>query len=268
MKFKIMLALTALTFSSINHAETGANSKNLIPLNDVRVSMQRMLRSTEGRYFLSLYAGIWNPHAVMTDLVENKNIAFKGLQKANQLTLKSVNSEKDSAPTGEYQLTGSLNANTGYFQTVLTEGSENVGKNIQFEPAVKVNDKPAFVFKFYGVSAANYGAAMQRVDVINKNNSQTIQTLTGFSAYPKSVGYMDINFDGYYDVILSDISQGKTVEEKRYIYWMYNPKTGQFQRSPQLDKIVGFPNLHGEKQQIDFGNGVIYQVKNGLLNRI
>ena len=268
MKFKIILALTALAFSSINHAETGVNSKNLIPLNDVRVSMQRMLRSTEGRYFLSLYAGIWNPHAVMTDLVENKNIAFKGLQKANQLTLKSVNSEKDSALTGEYQLIGNLNANTGYFQTVLTEGSENVGKNIQFEPAVKVNDKPAFVFKFYGVPAANYGAAMQRVDVINKNNNQTIQTLTGFSAYPKSMGYMDINFDGYYDVILSDISQGKTVEEKRYIYWMYNPKTAQFQRSPQLDKIVGFPNLHGEKQQIDFGNGVIYQVKNGLLNRI
>lgn len=263
-----MLAVTVLSFSSINHAETEGTSKNLIPLNDVRVSMLRMLRSTEGRYFLSLYAGIWNPHAVMTDLVENKNIAFKGLQKANQLTLKSVNSEKDSVPTGEYQLIGNLNVNTGYFQTVLTEGSKNIGKNIQFEPAIKVSDKPAFVFKFYGVSAVNYGAALQRVDVINKNNNQTIQTLTGFSAYPKSVGYMDINFDGYYDVILSDISQGKTVEEKRYIYWMYNPKTGQFQRSPQLDQIVGFPNLHGEKQQIDFGNGVVYQLKNGLLNRI
>ena len=49
---------------------------------------------------------------------------------------------------------------------------------------------------------------------------------------------------------------------------MYNPKTQQFQRSPQLEKIVGFPSLHGEKQQIDFGNGQFYQVQNGLLNRI
>ena len=48
----------------------------------------------------------------------------------------------------------------------------------------------------------------------------------------------------------------------------YNPKTGQFQRSPQLENIVGFPSLHGEKQQIDFGNGQIYQVADGLLNRL
>lgn len=88
MKLKISLALTALILSSFNHAETVSNSGGFKPLNDVRVSMQRMLRSTEGRYFLSLYAGIWNPHAVMTDLVENKNISFKGLQKSRSINAK------------------------------------------------------------------------------------------------------------------------------------------------------------------------------------
>ncbi|WP_111858818.1 XAC2610-related protein [Acinetobacter sp. CFCC 10889] len=269
MKFKIFLSLAALTFSSLNHAETVQNTNAVKPLNDVRVSMQRMLRSTEGRYFLSLYAGIWNPHAVLTDLVENKNIAFKGLQKADQLTLKSVNSETDATENGAYQLTGTLNANTGYFKTLLSESTDTFGKNIQFEPAVKVSNKPSFVFKFYsGNENTPYGAPLQRVDVINKSTNQTIQSLTGFVAYPKSIGYMDINFDGYYDVILSDISQSYSVEDKRYIYWMYNPKTGKFQRSPQLEKIIGFPNLHGEKQQIDFGGDRIYQVTNGLLNRI
>ncbi|WP_174493325.1 XAC2610-related protein [Acinetobacter sp. Marseille-Q1623] len=269
MKFKILLGMVAITFSNLNHAGTVINSKEFKPLNEVRVSMQRMLRSTEGRYFLSLYAGIWNPHAVLTDLVENKNIAFKGLQKADQLTLKSVNSETDAIENGAYQLTGTLNANTGYFKTLLSAGGDTFGKNIQFEPAVKVSNKPSFVFKFYsGDQTTTYGAPLQRVDVVNKSNNQTIQSLTGFVAYPKSIGYMDINFDGYYDVILSDISQSYSVEDKRYIYWMYNPKTGQFQRSPQLDKIIGFPNLHGEKQQIDFGGGRVYQVKNGLLNRI
>ena len=47
---------------------------------------------------------------------------------------------------------------------------------------------------------------------------------------------MDINFDGYYDVILSDLSQDRTIQDKRFIYWMYNPKTRQFQRSPQTEK--------------------------------
>ena len=49
---------------------------------------------------------------------------------------------------------------------------------------------------------------------------------------------------------------------------MYNPKTQQFQRSPQLEKVVGLPNLHGEKRQIDFGNGQLYQVDNGLLIKV
>lgn len=92
--------------------------------------------------------------------------------------------------------------------------------------------------------------------------------MVGFNAFAKSIGYMDINFDGYYDIILSDISQARTIKDKRYIYWIYNPKTQYFQRSPQLENIVGFPNLHGEKQQIDFGDGQLYQVENGLLNRM
>jgi hypothetical protein len=79
---------------------------------------------------------------------------------------------------------------------------------------------------------------------------------------------MDVNFDGYYDIVLSDISEERTIQDKRYIYWMFNPKTQQFQRSPQLERIIGFPKLQGDKQQIDFGDGQMYQVEKGLLNRI
>ncbi len=113
-----------------------------------------------------------------------------------------------------------------------------------------------------------YSTVLKQLDIVNKNNNTVAQSLTGFTAFPKSIGYMDINFDGYYDIVLSDISQARLIKDRRYIYWMYNPKTQQFQRSPQLEKIVGFPNLHGEKQQIDFGSGQLYQVENGLLNRI
>lgn len=268
MKTQLFTAMTVLSISCLSFAETAINME-LKPFNGVRVPMQRMLKSSEGRYFMSLYAGIANPHATLTDLMNNATVDFKGTQKGDQLDLKSFSTNSDDTNNND-QLAGILNANTGVFKASLSNQSNAVGQSIQFEPAFKVSNKPVFIFKFYGQNDAEspYGKTLKRVDVLNKNNNMVVQRLTGFDAFPNSIGYMDINFDGYYDVILSDVAQGRTVDEKRYIYWMYNPKTQQFQRSPQLEKIVGFPKLQGEKQQIDFGNGQVYQVKNGLLNRI
>lgn len=274
MKFKLFLTMMTLSISCFSYAETQSTSvqanTSLKPLSGVRVSMQRMLKSGEGRYYMNLYAGIAHPHGVLTDLMNGTTIDFKGTQKGDQLDLKSLASEADNTTVGKYQLTGVLNANSGLFKATLLEAGKTAGQSIQFEPAFKVVNKPVFIFKFYGQDVPNspFGKTLKRVDVLNKNNNTVVQSLTGFTGYPNSVGYMDINFDGYYDVIVSDLSQGRTVEDKRYIYWMYNPKTQQFQRSPQLEKIVGFPNLHGEKQQIDFGNGQVYQVENGLLIRV
>ncbi|TCB51826.1 hypothetical protein E0H80_03455 [Acinetobacter sp. ANC 4779] len=270
MKIKLLLCMAAFAFSSLSAAETALNTPEYKPLNNVRVSMQRMLRSSEGRYFLSLYAGIWNPHATLYDLVETQTINLKGLQKGDQLNLKSVDADSENITNRVYQLSGMLNANSGDLKAIFVESEDALGKSIQFEPAIKVSDKPNFIFKFYGLEDINqpYGSVLKRVDIVNKNNNNIAQTLTGFSAFPKSLGYMDVNFDGYYDLVLSDISGERTIQEKRYIYWIFNPKTQQFQRSPQLEKIVGFPKLHGEKQQIDFGDGQLYQVKNGLLNRM
>lgn len=272
MKTQFFVAMTALLTSCFAFAETiERSSSTLKPLNGVRVSMQRMLKSSEGRYFMSLYAGVDNPRATLTDLMTGSSTTFKGAQKGDQLFLKSVDVTADTKMnSNSEQLSGTLNANTGIFKATLSNKSNVVGQAIQFEPAFKVVNKPVFIFKFYGQDDANstYGKTLKRVDVLNKNNHQVVQSLTGFSAYPNSMGYMDINFDGYYDVIVSDLSQGRTIEDKRYIYWMYNPKTQQFQRSAQLEKIVGLPNLQGEKQQINFGNGQIYQVENGLLHRI
>ena len=274
MKFKILLSIAALGLSSFSFAEsatTATTSANpLKPLNNVRVSMQRMMKSTEGRYFLSLYAGIAKPHATMYDLVQIKTTEFRGTQKGNQVNLNSISLDEATDPYESKQLNGVLNVNTGIFQGTLTTQQNPTGSAIQFEPAFKIANKPLFTFKFYGVKADTQAQEqlLTRVDVINKTNGAIVQTLTGFSAYPNSMGYMDVNFDGYYDVILSDLSQDRKVGDKRYIYWMYNPKTQKFQRSPQLEKIIGFPSLHGEKKQIDFGNGQLYQVENGLLNKI
>lgn len=274
MNSKILFSIAALSISSVSFAETSTttaiSANPLKPLTNVRISMQRMLKSSEGRYFLSLYAGIAKPHAVLTDLIEKKNINFKGTQKADQIVMDAVHdgTSDDFIPM---QLNGSLNVNSGIFKSNLVNVQEQTSSSIQFEPAFKVVNKPLFTFKFYGVKAdtPTQEQLLTRVDVINKTNNTVAQTLTGFSAYPNSIGYMDINFDGYYDVILSDLSQDRKVQDRRYIYWMYNPKTNQYQRSPQMEKIVGLPKLHGETKQIDFGEGQVYQVDNkGLLHPV
>lgn len=272
MKTQILLCLTTLSLSYLSYAETvpASATENLKPFTNVRVSMQRMLRSNDGRYFLDLYAGIWNPHGTLHDLSDQKTIAFKGLQKGDQLNLKSVSVNGEQATSEQYQLNGNLNANTGDMPAVFSAANNNENTPIQFEPAFSAVEQPLFIFKFYGVENAQqpYGKALKQVQVLNKTTNQVVQSLIGFTAYPKSIGYMDINFDGYYDIVLSDTSNDRKVEDKRFIYWMYNPKTHQFQRSPQLENITGFPAIHGEKQQIDFGDGQVYQVKSGLLNRV
>lgn len=270
MNIKLLISISVFSFSSVAWSQESTNSAKFEPLSDVRVSMQRMLRSVEGRYFLDLYAGIWNPHGTLYDLRDQNVVAFKGSQKADQLHLKSVKVNGDSASSEQYQLSGHLDANTGNMATTFSALHSSLKTPIQFEPAFKAAEKPRFVFKFYGLKNINLAGTdrLKQVDVMNKLDHKVVQSLTNFDAYPKSIGYMDINFDGYYDVVLSDISNTYKVEDKRFIYWMYNPKTGQFQRSPQLENIVGFPSLHGEKQQIDFGNGQIYQVADGLLNRL
>ncbi|MFH7804420.1 XAC2610-related protein [Acinetobacter sp. BSP-53] len=272
MKTQILLCLTTLSLSFLSFAETvpASGTDNLKSFTNVRVSMQRMLRSDDGRYFLDLYAGIWNPHGTLHDLTDQKAIAFKGLQKGDQLNLKSVGVNGDVAASEQYQLNGNLNANTGDMSAVFITPKNNENIPIQFGPAFTAVERPLFIFKFYGLENAQqpYGRALKQVDVWNKTTNKVVQSLTGFTAYPKSIGYMDINLDGYYDIVLSDTSNERKIEDKRFIYWMYNPKTHQFQRSPQMENITGFPAIQGEKQQIDFGYGQVYQVKDGLLNRV
>ncbi|MGX5700117.1 XAC2610-related protein [Acinetobacter kookii] len=272
MKTQILLCLTTLSFACLSFAEIvpATRTDHLKPFTNVRVSMQRMLRSDDGRYFLDLYAGIWNPHGKLHDLNVQKTIAFKGLQKGDQLNLKSVSGNGEATTSEQYQLNGNLNANTGQMSSVLITAKNNESIPIQFGPAFTAVEKPLFIFKFYGLENAQqpYGRALKQVDVWNKATNTVVQSLSGFTAYPKSIGYMDINLDGYYDIVLSDTSNERKIEDKRFIYWMYNPKTHQFQRSPQLENIAGFPAIQGEKQQIDFGYGQVYQVKDGLLNRV
>lgn len=269
MKLKYFMFASIMSLGFAQGSLAAPTDTVLEPIPSVTISMQRMLRSIDGQYFLSLYAGKWNPHGTLFNLQTQKGVSFEGLQKGNQINLKSFDPEVGDAANGLYQIDAHLNANTGYMTATLADRSQHSSVFLNFEPAVKVENRPAFIFKFYGkTDPETHATLIQRVDVINKLNNQKIQQLDGFSAFSYSVDYKDINFDGYFDLVLGDASNQQKVEDNRYIYWIYNPKTKQFQHSPQLDRIKGFAHLDGVNQQINFGEGRIYQVENGLLKAL
>lgn len=263
------ILLSCLFFPGLVFAETemGTSDNVLKQLTNVRISMQRMLKSSDEKFYLSLFAGVPKPHGVIYQFESQQYTKLNGTQKGDQIELSSALQGNLENIT---QLSGTLNSNTGILDAILKSGSEEKSQPLKFEPMIKAVDKPILTFKFFGVKADNptHDQLLTRVDVMNKADKTLFQTLTGFTAFPNSIGYLDINFDGYYDVILSDLSQDRTIADRRYIYWMYNPKTKQYQRSSQLEKIVGLPELDGINQQINFGNGQIYQVKNGLLSKL
>jgi len=256
-KAHVLLGALALAIPVASIAQNSTSTENLQALKNVKVSMQRMLKSTDGRYFLDLDAGIPARHAHLTDSKQKQKIDFKGLQKGAQLNLGSYAVNDKAVASTEYALDGTLNIITSQFNADFV--AKDSSQKIQFAPAFKAVDKPALQFKFFG------DKSLKRVDIINKANGKVMQTLTGFTAYPNTIGYLDVNFDGYYDVVLSDLD-GHKVQDKRFIYWMYNPRTKQFQRSPQLEKIVGFPKLDAQKQRIQYSEKVVYTVKSGMLH--
>ena len=208
MKAHVLLGACALTISAVSSAQTTTSNETLQPLKKVKVSMQRMLKSNDGRYYLDLYAGIPSPHAHLTDTQSNKKIDFKGLQKWQQLTLRSYAVNDKGVASTEYALDGNLNIISSQFSAQFNGKGTN--QKIQFAPAFKAVDKPALQFNFFG------NKNLKRVDVINKADGKVMQTLTGFTAFPNTIGYLDINFDGYYDVVLSNLD-GYKVEDKRFI---------------------------------------------------
>lgn len=232
----------------------------------VKTEMQRMLRSQDGQYFLQLNAGVWNPNARLNFINIEREIYFEGRQKGNDLNLSSVPLQASEPSAGEYLLNGVLDANRGSFKTQLIQRGLSPAA-VQFEPAFKVANKPTFVFRYLS-NFHKQNQLIERIEVVDKASNQVLQTLSGFSADPSLVRYMDVNFDGYYDLVLKDARVSVDPYQQAYIYWMYNPKTQRFQRSSQMEKLTGTPQLNGLKQQIDFGDGRAYQVSNGLLNAI
>lgn len=264
----IIMTLCSI-WGAISHADTaGLVNQQLIPMNDVKVYVNRALKSQDGAYLLQLYSGIWDPHGTLYDIVKHDSLSFEGSQKGNKITLSSFDPEIGEQARGAFRLTGDLNNNTGIYQAKLISKDPVIQNDIIFIPLVEVLDRPKFLFNFYGVYLKKeHSNVITQIDILDKETKKIYQRLTGFIAYGYSATYVDVNYDGYFDLVLADVSGDLDITDNHYIYWMYNPKTKKFQRSPQLDG-KGYPTLYIDQSEVNFSEGYIYKVKNGKFYKI
>ena len=242
----LVLALPVLGLTSV------ATANNTLPqINNVYVPVHRVLESSEQRYLMQVTTGVWNPQATLFDRINNTMVYFNGTQTGNNLSLYSVNQLLAGKETHTHKINADLNINTGNLTSQIT--SNSFDKKVNFQPLIQLQNRPSFSFKFYG------GATIQQVSVTDRNSQRVVQNLTGFNASPERMDYMDLNFDGYYDLVFVNAR-----EVNHYIYWMYNPKTAQFQRAPQLEKMSGQPKIDGLTRHVYFGEQG-FKVEEGLL---
>lgn len=245
----LVVALPVLALTST----ASANDINT-ELKSIYVPVHRVMMSEDGRYFLELKSGIWNPSARLHDQVLNQDYQLGGLQKGNAIELKGSNAEQP-----DLQLKGELNSKLGNMSSqLLLDGWQ---KTIHFQPLIYVENRPTFNFKFYGNNL------IQRVDVLQRSNQQLYQSLVGFNADASQMQYIDLNFDGYFDLALKAATVVENENEQNYLYWMYNPKTAQFQRAAALEKLQGTPYVDAVKQEVHFGTQR-FKVKSGLLHAV
>ena len=267
--YKKLILVTICSFSiNLSYAESvnQASVKTLQPLNNIEIQVNRALKTASGTYLLQMGSGYWKPNATLYDVTHSKIDHLYGIQKGNNITFTST--DRRVLGSGDVNLDGNLDVETGVYRATLNDKSQGFKQELVFSPFVNITNRPTFLFKFYGSENTATGEKIiQKIDVIDRKTKQNYQQLSGFSAYATDIQYVDLNFDGYFDLVLKDTSSALG-EGERSIYWMYNPETKKFQRSPQLEVLGGSPVVNIEKQQVSFGQGHDYLIKNGQFYKI
>ncbi|WOE30433.1 MULTISPECIES: XAC2610-related protein [unclassified Acinetobacter] len=259
---KIVAVCSCYCAVSLAYAESNDVNPTpaLIPISTVEVQVQRALKSPSGAYLLQLGSGYWNPKAILYDQAQNQMIPLTGQQKGHSIRLWA--DPQSGLVQQAIQLSGDLNVETGIYRATLTNQLDGFQQPLVFSPLVTVAQRPTFLFKFYGrENNVTAEQNIEKIEVIDRKSKKIYQQLGGFSALATAVQYVDLNFDGYFDLVLTASSQQKNAALSS-IYWLYNPKTKQFQRSPQLERLGGSPSIDIATQQIRFADR-LYQVKDG-----
>lgn len=258
----------ANTSDSKQHAPSSADQLPVKALTEVKLITERDWISADGLYFLNLYTGQWNPNGTVFYLTKRGGVSFEGFQKGLEIKLKSFNPELSYEATPEYQIQGTLDITQNRFLATMINHYENTTRKVIFNPAIPVDHRPLLNFKFYGVEDhEQYRTWITKIEVIDKRNQDAVkQTLTGFKANDYAVSYTDLDYDGYFDLIL-DV--GERVEDDVMLFFRYDPTQQQFIKSTQWDHLDGRPTRYPQKQQLNFGQGILYQkMSNGQWKQV
>ncbi|KAA0914527.1 XAC2610-related protein [Psychrobacter sp. ANT_WB68] len=222
---------------------------------------ERDWRSDDGKFLLTIYSGIWNPHGTLFYLNKDGGVSVEGFQKGLNITLKSYDPEIGLEAPPEYAIDGTLNLrNNTLVGTIIhyPEGEATI-KKTTFSPAIPIKTCPQFVFKYYGFNNDRwYGSTITQVDVINKDTNKVVQKLTGFEAAAHSTRYVDMNYDGYFDLVLN-VAEGD--HSDKYIYWLYDPQSKKFVRNKTLEAVLGYATRYPHKQLARFNDDTLKRVE-------
>lgn len=262
-----LIAITTLNVQAKTPVKSAVTNKSVTSsikqITDITTYVQRDWRSDDGQFFLTLYSAIWNPHGTLFYLKKRGGVSVEGFQKGLDFKLKSYDPEVGLEAPPEYAITGTLNQRTNILVGMVThypEGQASVRKTI-FTPAIPITAYPQYDFKYYGTEDPNWHrATITRVDVINKDTKAVVQQLTGFRAQAYSTNYADMNYDGYFDLVLQ---LGDDVSDDTYLYWLYDPASKKFVRNKTLEAISGHPSRYLHKKQLHLNKDALLERVNG-----
>ncbi|KAF7276617.1 hypothetical protein GWI33_010025, partial [Rhynchophorus ferrugineus] len=185
--------------------------------------------SDDGLFFLELRTGVWNPNGTLFYLTKRGGVSVEGFQKGKDIKLKSYDAEIGLEAPSEYLIQGTLDTTLNQFLATIINTQQSSKRQTTFYPAMQTTiPQPQFYFKYYGIEDPEWHKSyITQVDVIEKSTRKVYQTLTGFTAQSYAVQYLDLNYDGYFDLKLNI---GKEVSDNKTLVFLYHPESKKFIR--------------------------------------
>lgn len=223
------------------------------------VHVHRDLIAENSPYRLYVRTGIWQLGGVLYQPEFPDIVNLEGYQKGKNLKLSSFDAEIGLEAPPQYLIEGRIDSSKNSIDATIIYTVSGKKKTLRFIPEIPVTDRPSFNLKFFGREDKEWHRdIIERIEITDATKDNNfVQTLTGFSASSYSVSYEDINYDGYFDIILST----PDVTKKEYIYWIFNSSKKSFERNAELEEIKGHPSRYPWKKQINFGSGKLYEVR-------
>ena len=226
------------------------------PLKDIAVNVNRHLQSEDGSMLLFIRSGIWKPHGDLYLRNEHDLMSFEGFQHGTHLELNTYDAERGLQAEPIISMTGEVDTFNNQIYMQILDNRTGQMRKVKFVPYISVPDRPRFKLRLLGFREPDgwHRLLLTRVEVTDAISGKLVQVLNGENSEQISyVDYEDINFDGYFDLrVMNRFNNGT---DGTYLYWLYNPRSKQFERAPEYEAIKGYLNTIFWGKELRFDGG-------------